>query len=120
MHLIEPHHTHDMTPWRDTVVTLIATSRFGQIRECTVCGGEQAKTVAGSATNEELKHACASGQPRWLERFQAEYLRRTGMTGADGGMSDEEVVEKYWPDDTPSEAVSQEIEKYDLVDLDKT
>jgi len=102
------------------VVTGAATPRFGQIRECVSCDGQQAKTVAGQSMDEELKHACASGQPRWLERFQAEYLRRTGMTGADGGMSDEEVVEKYWPDDTPSEAVSQEIEKYDLVDLDKT
>ena len=65
-------------------------------------------------------HDTPPDQPKWLEQFQAEYLRRTGMTGADGGVSDEEAVEKYWPDDTPSAAVSQEIEKYDLVDLDKT
>lgn len=52
------HPSHKMTAWRSTIVTLISTSRFGEIRNCKKCGGEQARTVAGSGTHPELLVKC--------------------------------------------------------------
>lgn len=54
----EPHPSHKMTEWESTIVTLISTSRFGEIRECENCGGEHARTVAGEAMHDELKYPC--------------------------------------------------------------
>ena len=53
-----PHPSHDMEPWRSTIVTLIATSRFGSIRACRNCEAEHAKTVAGEAHHGELESPC--------------------------------------------------------------
>ncbi len=47
-----------MSEWRETIVTLIATSRFGEIRECENCEAEQARTVAGEAMHDELLVKC--------------------------------------------------------------
>jgi hypothetical protein len=58
----EVHPSHKMTRWESTIVTLVSTSRFGQIRKCKKCGGEQAATSAGSATHDELKVKC------WAEK----------------------------------------------------
>lgn len=52
------HSSHEMTEWRSTIVTIISTSRFGEIRTCGKCGGEQARTVAGSGTHDILKIKC--------------------------------------------------------------
>ena len=52
------HNSHDMTEWRGSIVTLINTSRFGQIRECKKCGAEEVITAAGSAMHDELKFEC--------------------------------------------------------------
>lgn len=52
------HPTHKMTEWRSTIVTLISTSRFGEIRKCSDCGAEEAKTVCGHAMHDELKQPC--------------------------------------------------------------
>lgn len=54
----EPHESHDMTPWRSTIVTIIATPRFGEFRKCRLCDAEQAKTVAGSAEWDEITLPC--------------------------------------------------------------
>lgn len=54
----EPHPSHTMTKWRNTIVTLLETSRFGSIRECTACGAEHAKTAAGEAHHDELDATC--------------------------------------------------------------
>ena len=53
-----PHPSHEMTEWESTIVTLISTSRFGQIRRCKKCEGEHAKTAAGEAMHEELREKC--------------------------------------------------------------
>lgn len=52
------HNSHDMTDWRNTIVTIISTSRFGKIRECKKCGGEEASTAAGSGIHDELRFEC--------------------------------------------------------------
>jgi len=54
----EPHPTHEMTEWRGAIVTLISTSRFGEIRTCKNCEAEHARTVAGEAMHDELKYPC--------------------------------------------------------------
>jgi hypothetical protein len=55
-----PHASHDMTDWRGTTVTLLETSRFGEIRKCRACGAEEAKTAAGEAHHDELEEECPS------------------------------------------------------------
>lgn len=52
------HSSHKMTEWRHTIVTLIATPRFGEIRVCTKCGAEHARTVCGEDAHEELLYEC--------------------------------------------------------------
>ncbi len=54
----EIHPTHKMSKWRGTIVTLIETSRFGEIRVCELCGAEHAKTVCGEAAHKELYVEC--------------------------------------------------------------
>jgi len=54
----KPHPSHRMTPWRETIVTLVATSRFGDIRKCKLCEAEHARTVAGEAHHPELDVPC--------------------------------------------------------------
>lgn len=58
----EPHPSHDMGPWEGTIVTLIATSRFGSIRKCQNCEAEHAKTAAGEAHHPELDQPCPDAQ----------------------------------------------------------
>lgn len=52
------HPSHKMTEFRDTIVTITCTPRFGSIRECEYCGAEHAKTVAGQAMHDELHTQC--------------------------------------------------------------
>jgi hypothetical protein len=47
-----------MTEWESTIVTIISTSRFGEIRECTTCGAEEARTVSGHVAHDELNSKC--------------------------------------------------------------
>ena len=53
------HRSHKMTPWRDSIITIISTPRFGEVRTCKKCGGEQAKTVTGTHTMPELRLPCS-------------------------------------------------------------
>lgn len=53
------HPSHKMTRWESSIVTLLETSRFGIIRRCKKCDGEQAMTAAGRGTHPELSHECA-------------------------------------------------------------
>lgn len=53
-----PHPSHVMTEWERTIITLVATSRFGSIRECKNCGAEEAKTACGHAAWDELCYPC--------------------------------------------------------------
>lgn len=52
------HKSHKMTKWRDTVVTIIDTPRFGRLRACKNCGHEQAETVTGRHTQQALREPC--------------------------------------------------------------
>ncbi len=54
----QPHPTHKMGEWRNTIITLIVTSRFGSIRKCEYCKAEHAKTVAGERHHQELDSPC--------------------------------------------------------------
>jgi hypothetical protein len=54
----EPHASHKMSEWENTIVTLVETARFGSIRKCINCGAEHARTVAGQAAHEELSKPC--------------------------------------------------------------
>ena len=54
----EIHESHDMTEWTASIVTLIATPRFGTVRECKNCGAEHARTAAGQGIHDELKVPC--------------------------------------------------------------
>jgi hypothetical protein len=54
------HPSHKMTKWKSSIVTLIATSRFGRIRKCKRCEAEQAETVAGKAMHPELRKPCTA------------------------------------------------------------
>lgn len=54
----EIHKTHNMTRWRQTIVTLACTPRFGKIRMCRKCEHEQAVTVGGTGTHNELSAKC--------------------------------------------------------------
>jgi hypothetical protein len=56
------HPSHKMTKWEGSIITLINTPRFGEIRECKKCGGEQAITVSGDGTHPELRVQCAGTQ----------------------------------------------------------
>lgn len=58
-HRLEPHPSHKMSKWRSTTVTIISTSRFGEIRQCENCDAEHAITVAGEAMHDELYYPCA-------------------------------------------------------------
>lgn len=53
-----PHSSHEMTEWESTIVTLISTSRFGDIRKCKHCEAEHARTAAGEAHHDELEVKC--------------------------------------------------------------
>jgi hypothetical protein len=52
------HESHKMGPWRGTVITLISTSRFGEIRVCLICGAEHARTACGEDYHDELMLKC--------------------------------------------------------------
>ncbi len=55
---LQPHPSHEMTEWESSIVTLIATPRFGRIRHCRKCNAEHVKTVAGEAMHDELYAPC--------------------------------------------------------------
>ena len=52
------HPTHKMSEWKSTIVTLVATPRFGKLRKCEYCEAEEAKTVSGHEMHDELKYKC--------------------------------------------------------------
>jgi hypothetical protein len=54
----KPHPSHEMGPWRSSIVTLVATARFGEIRVCRGCEAEEAKSGSGHAAHEELALPC--------------------------------------------------------------
>lgn len=58
-----PHPSHDMTDWESTIVTLVSTSRFGEIRRCKNCDAEHAITVAGEGIHPELLVPCTAVPP---------------------------------------------------------
>lgn len=58
-----PHPSHKMTKWRGTIVTLLETSRFGELRECKNCGAEHARTAAGEANHPGLESVCVCDSP---------------------------------------------------------
>ena len=51
-------------------------------------------------------------EQEWLEAFNAEFLRKTGITWADGGLEDQDAINRYFPEDV-KDAVLQHMEKYD-------
>ena len=56
-----PHPSHKMGEWESDVVVMVpSTPRFGRVRMCSQCGGEQAETVAGKAWDNELDAPCLS------------------------------------------------------------
>jgi len=59
----KPHPSHDMTDWKNTIVTIVSTPRFGKFRKCRKCGAEEAKTVAGADHWDELERPCEGGDP---------------------------------------------------------
>jgi hypothetical protein len=52
------HPSHKMTEWRWTIISTGNSDRFGNLRECTKCEGEQAKTVTGTHTHSILWRVC--------------------------------------------------------------
>lgn len=54
----------------------------------------------------------------WAVQFEAAYLRRTGITVAEGGVSAEEMEAYHEKGQSPEWAVSAEISKYGLADHD--
>ena len=50
--------SHRMSRWESSIVTITSTARFGLIRECKLCGYEQAHTATGTHTHDELKEKC--------------------------------------------------------------
>lgn len=57
----EPHQSHEMSEWESSPVTILTTTRFSDWRECKRCGGEQARTAAGAAMDDELALPCPYG-----------------------------------------------------------
>jgi hypothetical protein len=53
----------------------------------------------------------------WIKAFDAEYLRRVGLTEDDRGVSTAELYELYHLFHSPAEAVTAQMEKYDLDDV---
>lgn len=56
-------------------------------------------------------------QTQWMQVFKAEYLRRTGITWEDGGGTEEEALDRYYPHDCPLDAVMHNMDKYGLDDI---
>lgn len=54
----EIHPSHRMGIWTSDVVNLVGTPRFGRVRACKDCEGEQAETVAGHGTDPQLREPC--------------------------------------------------------------
>ena len=55
----EPHETHVMSEWATDIVTLTSTPRFGSVRECLACEGQEVRTSGGQAIEQELLRPCA-------------------------------------------------------------
>ena len=57
-------------------------------------------------------------QLQWIAVFKEEYKRRTGITwNEDAGRTDEEALDRYFPETCPMDAVFDQMNKYDLVDV---
>jgi hypothetical protein len=54
------HPSHKMSAWRSTIISTANSDRFGELRECLNCGAEQASTVTGSHSHDELRKPCPS------------------------------------------------------------
>lgn len=62
-------------------------------------------------TTEQMKNIV------WLRGFKIEFERRTGIKwNEDAGQTDEDAIAAYFPGEFP-QAVTQYIEKYNLIDL---
>lgn len=54
-----PHPSHKMTDWKSSlVVHSSGSSRFGKIRECEFCEGEEIESIGGKECHEILKDPC--------------------------------------------------------------
>ena len=58
-----------------------------------------------------------SKQEKWLTAYKVEYLSRTGLTVSDAGWTDQDVIDTYYLDYNPVDAVMDQIERYDLTDI---
>jgi hypothetical protein len=61
-----------------------------------------------------------TNKDEWFKAFEKEYVRRTGMKSfQDGGGAKEEAIKMYYNNASYSvkDAVLQQIEKYDLMDI---
>lgn len=56
-------------------------------------------------------------QTQWIAVFKAEYLRRTGITWEEGGGTEKEALDRYWPHECPLDAVFHQMDKYGLIDV---
>ena len=52
------HKSHRMSKWRSAIISTEISDRFGEIRNCKHCNAEQAKTVTGTHTHQELYIEC--------------------------------------------------------------
>ena len=52
------HPSHDMTKWRDEIMSPVGTPRFYNYRECKKCGGEQYYHSAGKFIDRILEEKC--------------------------------------------------------------
>ena len=86
------------------------------------CGGDWAHVDSGDWVIEEEpeiikpEHYRRGHQSEWLRDFNAEFMRRAGITWADAGNTGCEALDQYYPQDV-IKAVLHYIEKYDLNDI---
>lgn len=50
--------SHEMGDWESSIVTILSTSRFGEVRACKHCDAEHAKSVSGEAIDPALTMRC--------------------------------------------------------------
>ena len=56
--IVDPHPSHKMTEWYTDVRSPCGTPRFYGVRECKLCGAEQAEHPAGKFSDDELVEPC--------------------------------------------------------------
>jgi len=73
----KPHASHVMTEWHSTILSMASNDRFGDIRECQNCHGEEARAGgAGSHVRHyELDFLCCVSQvnAEWEEAFEKHF-----------------------------------------------